>query len=233
MRLDRFLSEATELTRSQAKRALKLREVSVDDVVVRDGASQVSDTQTVRWQGEVLERIGWRYLMLHKPVGVECSLRPTHHPSVLDLIDIPQLDRLHPVGRLDVETSGLLLISDDGKWTHRVTSPNRACVKRYRATLAEPISDKDAERIARRFEAGLTLQGEDRLTRPATFERISEREVLIGVTEGRYHQVRRMMTAVECPLVQLHREAIGPLELDPDLEPGECRYLRPEEVAAF
>lgn len=233
MRLDRFLSEATELTRSQAKRALRQFEVSVDGEVTRDASCQVSDDQVVRWQGDILERVGWRYLMMHKPVGVECSLRPTHHPSVLSLIDIPQIERVHPVGRLDLDTSGLLLISDDGKWTHRVTSPNRACVKRYRATLGEPLAAGEAERIGEQFAEGVELNGDDKPTRPATFEAVSDTEVLIGVTEGRYHLVRRMLTAVGHTVETLHREAIGPLELDPDLEPGECRYLRPEEIAAF
>ncbi|KFF49144.1 16S rRNA pseudouridylate synthase [Gammaproteobacteria bacterium MFB021] len=233
MRLDRFLSEATELTRSQAKRALRQLEVSVDGEVVRDAARQVSDTQDVRWQGAPLARVGWRYLMLHKPVGVECSLRPAHYPSVMSLIEIEQIERLHPVGRLDVDTSGLLLISDDGQWTHRVTSPNRACVKRYRGEIAEAMSESVAAKVAQQFEKGITLQGEEKPTRPATFERVGPHEVLIGVTEGRYHQVRRMMTAVGYPLTSLHREAIGPLSLDPMLEPGECRHLRPEEIAAF
>jgi len=233
MRLDRFLSEATELTRSQAKRALRQFEVSVDGEVTRDAACQVTDDQEILWQGQPLERIGWRYLMMHKPVGVECSLRPTHYPSVLSLVDIPQLERVHPVGRLDVDTSGLLLLSDDGKWTHRVTSPNRACVKRYRATLSEPLAALEAERIAQCFAEGVELNGDDKPTRPATFEAVGEAEVLIGVTEGRYHQVRRMLTAVGQVVETLHREAIGPLELDPDLEPGECRYLRPQEIAAF
>lgn len=233
MRLDRFLSEATELTRSQAKRALRQFEVSVDGEVTRDGARQVTDEQEVRWNEERLERIGMRYLMMHKPVGVECSMRPTHYPSVLSLIDIPQLERLHPVGRLDVDTSGLLLISDDGKWTHRVTSPNHACEKRYRATLSEPLSAADAARVARQFAEGVMLNGDEKPTKPATFEAVGESEVVVGVTEGRYHQIRRMLTAVGYTVVTLHRESIGPLVLDPDLAPGECRHLRPEEIAAF
>ncbi|MDH4573119.1 pseudouridine synthase [Salinicola acroporae] len=233
MRLDRFLSEATELTRSQAKRALRQLEVSVDGETVRDASRQVSDTQDIRWQGAALTRIGWRYLMMHKPVGVECSLRPAHHPSVMSLIEIEQIERLHPVGRLDVDTSGLLLISDDGKWTHRVTSPSHACEKRYRATLGEILSATDAARVARQFAEGVMLNGDEKPTKPATFEAVGESEVIVGVTEGRYHQIRRMLTAVGYTVVTLHRESIGPLVLDPELAPGECRHLRPEEVAAF
>ncbi|WP_110599925.1 pseudouridine synthase [Salinicola lusitanus] len=233
MRLDRFLSEATELTRSQAKRALRQSEVSVDGETVRDASRQVSDTQDIRWQGSALARIGWRYLMMHKPVGVECSLRPAHYPSVMSLIEIEQIERLHPVGRLDVDTSGLLLISDDGKWTHRVTSPNHACEKRYRATLGETLSAADAARVAKQFAEGIMLNGDEKPTKPATFEAVGESEVIVGVTEGRYHQIRRMLTAVGYTVVTLHRESIGPLALDPELAPGECRHLRPEEVAAF
>ncbi|GHB08721.1 pseudouridine synthase [Salinicola rhizosphaerae] len=233
MRLDRYLSEATELTRSQAKRVLRLEEVTVNGEPVKDGARQVSDEDDIRWQEEPITRVGWRYLMMHKPVGVECSLRPTHYPSVMELIEIPQRERLHPVGRLDVETSGLLLITDDGQWTHRVTSPNRACLKRYRATLEAPLSDNVARRLKKRFEAGIVLQGEEQATRPATFERLADHEVVIGVTEGRYHQVRRMTAAVGLSIVTLHRESIGALSLDADLEPGECRFLTAEEIASF
>lgn len=233
MRLDRYLSEATELTRSQAKRVLRLNEVTVDGEIVRDGSRQVSDDDEVRWLGEALSRVGWRYLMIYKPTGVECSLQPTHYPSVMSLIEIPLRDRLHPVGRLDVDTSGLLLVSDDGQWTHRVTAPKRECVKRYRAILAEPMSTDAAVRVAKRFAEGIELHGDEKRTRPASFERLDDYQVLIGVTEGRYHQVRRMLVAVGHPLKSLHREAIGPLELDEDLEPGECRHLTPEEVAAF
>ena len=233
MRLDKFLGETTDLTRSLAKKALHREEVSVDGEVTKNPATQVDKSSDVRWQGESLKLTGLRYLMMHKPLGVECTTRPGRYPTVLELIDLPNVDRLHPAGRLDVETTGLVLLTDDGKWSHRVTSPRKGSAKVYVATLAEPLNEEEGERAIEAFARGIQLDGEDRPTRPAVLELLSPREVRLSITEGKYHQVRRMFAAIGNRVETLHREAIGPLRLDTDLEPGECRFLRPEEIAAF
>ncbi|SHF73843.1 16S rRNA pseudouridine516 synthase [Modicisalibacter ilicicola DSM 19980] len=233
MRLDKFLSETTDLSRSLAKKALHRQEVSVDGQITRNPATQVDESSDVRWQGEPLELTGLRYLMLYKPLGVECTTRPGHYQTVLELIDLPNVDRLHPVGRLDVDTTGLVLLTDDGQWSHRVTSPKRRCAKTYVATLAEPLDAEAGERAVEAFARGLQLEGEDKPTRPAELTLLSPREVRLAIVEGKYHQVRRMFAAIGNRVETLHREAIGPLRLDPDLEPGECRFLRAEEIAAF
>src|SRR5690554_1517379 len=119
MRLDRFLAETTELTRSLAKRALQRGEVSVNGVRIKQAATQVAPTDRVEWQGERLELVGLRYVMLHKPVDVECSSRRGLYPRAVDLIDLPKPERLQVVGRLDVDTTGLVLLTDDGQWSHR------------------------------------------------------------------------------------------------------------------
>jgi 16S rRNA pseudouridine516 synthase len=233
MRLDRFLSETTDLTRSLAKKALHREEVSVDGETVKNPAIKVDATSDVRWLGEPLALVGLRYLMMHKPLGVECTRRPGLYPTVLELIDLPKVERLHPVGRLDVDTSGLVLLTDDGQWTHRVTSPKAKCAKVYVATLAEPLEGDAAKQAIEAFAEGIQLDGEDAPTRPAELAMVSTHEARLSLTEGKYHQVRRMFAAIGNHVASLHRESIGPLELDPDLEPGECRMLRPEEIAAF
>lgn len=233
MRLDKFLCETTDLTRSLAKKALHREEVSVDGQAIKNPATQVSELNDVRWLGEPLELVGVRYLMMHKPLGVECTTRPGLYPTVLELIDLPKVERLHPVGRLDVDTSGLVLLTDDGQWSHRVTSPKTRCAKVYRVALAEPLEDEKAEQAASIFAEGIQLEGEEKPTRPAQLTWISANEACLSITEGKYHQVRRMFAAIGCHVEKLHRESIGPLQLDPDLEPGECRMLRAEEIDAF
>ncbi|QSX33045.1 16S rRNA pseudouridine(516) synthase RsuA [Shewanella avicenniae] len=229
MRLDKFICEATGFTRNLAKRALKQGEVEVDGHVVKDASFKLQPDMMVTLEGALLSLIGMRYIMMHKPLETLCSNVDEVYPSVLNLIDEPLVDRLHFAGRLDADTTGLLLITDDGQWSHRVTSPKRECGKRYRAWLAEPLVE-DAEQ---RFLDGVALNGEKELTRPATLVRISDAEVLLTITEGKYHQVKRMFAAVGNKVTELHREAIGAIELDESLAPGEWRYLTEAEIASI
>lgn len=233
MRLDKFLTETTGLTRSLAKKALHREEVSVNGDTVKNPATQVDEASDVRWLGEPLVLVGLRYLMMHKPLGVECTTRPGRYPTVLELIDLPKVERLHPVGRLDVDTTGLVLLTDDGQWSHRVTSPRSRCAKVYLATLTEPLQGEAAERAIHAFAEGIQLDGEEQLTRPAELVMCAPREARLTIHEGKYHQVRRMFAAIGNHVETLRRESIGPLRLDPELAPGECRMLRPEEIAAF
>lgn len=229
MRLDKFLCDSTDLSRSQARGVLARGEVTLNGEVATRGSVEVGETDEVRWEDELLELIGLRYIMLHKPAGYECTLRNSQYPSVMELLDVDKRDRLHTVGRLDVDTTGLLLITDDGQWTHRIISPRHRCDKVYRAVLAEPLHE-DAENL---FANGLVLNSEDRPTLPAELERIDPRTARLTIQEGKYHQVKRMFAAVGNHVTALHRERIGPLALDADLEPGESRYLTEAEVAVL
>jgi 16S rRNA pseudouridine516 synthase len=233
MRLDRFLAETTVLTRSLAKRALKAGEVEVDGEVARNPASRVDDRQRVAWNGERLALVGPRYLMLHKPLGVECTARRTLYPRAIDLIDLPHAERLNPVGRLDVETTGLLLLTDDGQWSHRVTSPRRRASKVYRVRLADPLQGEALAAALARFAEGVLLDGEEKPTRPAELVMREPAVAELTLHEGKYHQVRRMFGAIGHRVVALHRESIGPIALDAALAPGEWRELTAKEVAAF
>lgn len=229
MRLDRFLSESTDLSRSDARKVLKSGEITVNGEVITKGAYILNEDDVVMWDEEPLALVGLRYLMLNKPAGYECSLKNSLYPSVMTLLDIEKRERLHTVGRLDVDTTGLILITDDGHWTHRIISPKQECDKVYVATLAEPLPDH-AERL---FQEGVLLNGDDKPTLPAVLERIDERTARLTIQEGRYHQVKRMFASLGNLVLTLHRERIGPVSLDADLALGESRYLTPAEVQAL
>lgn len=232
MRLDRFLSETTDLTRSLAKKALHRGEVSLDGEVVKSPAIQVGEANRVVWNGRALALVGLRYVMLHKPAGVECTARRTLYPRAVDLIDLPKAERLQPVGRLDVDTTGLVLLTDDGQWAHRVTSPRRRCGKVYRVTLTEPLQGEALAVAVERFAEGILLDGEEKPTRPAELVMRAPDLAELTLFEGKYHQVKRMFAAIGNHVLALHREAVGPLTLG-GLPEGAWRELSAEEIAAF
>ena len=171
--------------------------------------------------------------MMHKPLEVECTARRGLYPRVIDLIDLPKVERLQPVGRLDVDTTGLLLLTDDGQWSHRVTSPRHRCAKVYIAELAEPMEGSAAEWAINQVEEGLLLDGEETPTQPAVLRFITPQQAELTITEGRYHQVKRMFAALGNHVNALHRRSIGDVVLPDDLAPGEWRELTPEEIASF
>lgn len=230
MRLDRFLAETTDLTRSLAKKAMQRGEVRVNDAIVKQPAMHLEPTDRVYWKDEHLTLVGLRYVMLHKPAGVECTSRRGLYPRAVDLIDLPKPERLQPVGRLDVDTTGLVLLTDDGQWAHRITSPRKRCGKVYRARLAEPLAQPDDAVV--RFREGILLEGEEKPTLPAELRVRAPTEVELTLYEGRYHQVKRMFAALGNAVVALHRESIGTLALG-DLAEGDWRELREDEIRSF
>ncbi len=229
MRLDKFVCDCTGLTRSQAGKLIRQGEVSVNGVICKQPAQQLQATDQVMLDDERLELTGPRYIMLHKPAGYVCSTDDPDHNTVFMLLDEPALDKLHTVGRLDLDTTGLLLITDDGQWSHKISSPRHHCAKTYRAWLADPV---EPTAIAL-FAEGVMLRGETQPTKPAQLQIVSPTESLLPIHEGRYHQVKRMFAALGNKVVRLHREQVGPLTLDAELAEGEYRFLHPDEVAAF
>ena len=184
----------------------------------------------IRIDGEVLDPPPGLILMLHKPAGYTCSTKD-HGRLIYELLPDRFRDRdpvLSSVGRLDRDTSGMLLMTDDGQWSHRITSPRHHCEKTYLVTLENPVSDDTAEQ----FTKGVQLHNEKDLTQPAVLEVITPTEVRLTITEGRYHQVKRMFAAVGNRVIGLHRERIGAIALDSDMEPGEYRPLTEEEIAS-
>ncbi|ABO24841.1 16S rRNA pseudouridine(516) synthase RsuA [Shewanella loihica] len=228
MRLDKFISESTQLTRSLAKKALHRGEVTVDGQVIKDGSFKLNESQQVCLDGEPISLIGPRFIMLHKPADTLCSTVDEVYPSVLNLLDLPHKEDLHIAGRLDADTTGLVLITSDGQWSHRVTSPKRECGKTYLVQLADPLKAEWVEQ----FATGLALRSEEGLTKPATLELLGSHEARLTITEGKYHQVKRMFAAVGNKVVGLHRESVGEIVLDESLAPGEWRYLTEAEIAS-
>ena len=229
MRLDKFICDCTELTRSQAGKVIRQGLVTVDQQLCKQPATQVKATQQIELDGELLQIIGLRYFVMHKPAGYVCSTDDPDHNTIFALMDEPMQSRLHTVGRLDLDTTGLLLITDDGQWSHQISSPKHECAKTYRAWLADPV---DASAIAL-FEAGVMLNGEKHPTKPAQLEIVTPQECLLTIHEGRYHQVKRMFAAIGNKVVKLHREQIGSFKLGDDLAEGEYRELTAAGAAAF
>jgi 16S rRNA pseudouridine516 synthase len=228
IRLDHLLSRATDLSRKQAKIEIRKQRVSLQGQVVRDPSLLVDSDASIEWQGELLGLPASLYLMMHKPVGLVCARSDPMQATELDLLPEDIAERVHIVGRLDKDTTGLLLLTDDGAWSHRVSSPRRGCGKVYIAELAEDLV-ADAEQ---RFAGGMQLRSEKKTTRPAQLERLAPRLARVVLHEGRYHQVRRMFAALGNRVTALHRLSIGGLELDGQLQPGEWRELSDAEVAA-
>ncbi|AMO57918.1 16S rRNA pseudouridylate synthase [Endozoicomonas montiporae] len=226
MRLDKYLCESTELSRAEAKRLLRGGDVTCNGKVIKSGSFKVPEAAEVRIEGNLLSLRGLRYIMLNKPVDFISSTTDDDYPSVLNLLDIDKISTLHIAGRLDVDTTGLLLITDDGQWSHKLMSPKKVCGKRYRVELTDPIQDDAVETFAN----GVGLRGEKTVTKPAKLEILSPTEVLLTITEGKYHQVKRMFAAIGNKVERLHREQVGQIELDESLAPGEWRYLTAEEV---
>lgn len=232
MRLDKFLHNTLGISRSQASQILKSGSVTINDKIEKSGAYKLTETDVVKMDGETLvdHFSQATYVMLHKPEGYVCTNDDPVHPCVTRLLnDIPNARDLHSAGRLDVDTTGLVLLTNDGQWSHRVTSPRKECGKTYRVWLADPVG-KDT---CQRFANGILLRNEIHMTRPAKLTLITPTEVLLTIHEGKYHQVKRMFAAEGNKVVRLHREAIGQIELDATLAEGEYRLLSVDEIALF
>jgi len=229
MRLDKYLAHATGLTRSRAHGMIRSGRVRVDGKVVKVIGFKVPDGAEVTLCDQSIAVGGKRYIMLNKPTDVVCATTDASHKTVIDLLQIDNKKELHVAGRLDIDTTGLVLITDDGDWSHRVTSPKHSVGKTYLATLAEPVE----ESLIEQFAEGLELRNENKKTLPARLEIIAPTQVRLTLSEGKYHQVKRMFAAVGNRVVELHRESIGAVQLDKTLEPGQWRELTSEEVEAL
>jgi len=229
MRLDKFVCDCTGLTRSQAGKLIRQGEILLNGVLCKQPAQQIKDSDVVLLDDEPLQLTGPRYILLHKPTGYVCSTDDPDHNTVFVLLEEPNVEKLHTVGRLDLDTTGLLLITDDGQWSHKISSPKHQCAKTYRAWLADPVEDS----AIALFAEGVMLRGEKDLTKPAQLEIVSPTECLLTIHEGRYHQVKRMFAAIGNKVVRLHRERVGSLALDESLAEGEYRFLSADEVASF
>ena len=236
VRLDRLLSGLGYGSRREIAALAKAGRIAWDGTPVRDGDRKVAAgpdlSRRLSVDGEPCDPAPGIVIVMNKPLGLVCSHKEAG-PLVYDLLPSRWRSRTPPIssiGRLDKDTSGLLLLTDDGAFLHRVISPRSHVPKRYLADLARPLSGDEAER----FGSGtLMLEGEDKPLAPAELEPLTETRARLTIHEGRYHQVRRMFAAVGNHVTALHREAIGGFDLPSDLAPGSWRLMQEDERAAL
>lgn len=235
-RLDKLLSGLGYGSRREVESLIDRDRVLLDGEPILDCAMKLELTETLRTRitidGEPLDPLPNMVIMLNKPLGMTCS----HKESGALIYDLfpsrwkrrdPQLSS---IGRLDKETTGLLLLTDDGKLLHKIISPKYHVPKTYLVKLSQPLRADAASMFA---SGSLMLEGEDKPLLPAELEIISPTEARVTVHEGRYHQVRRMFAAIENRVVDLHRESVGGLTLPADLKPGEYRQLNTDDITAI
>ncbi|GAA81760.1 MULTISPECIES: 16S rRNA pseudouridine(516) synthase RsuA [Pseudoalteromonas] len=225
-RLDKFISHLAEMPRTQARASIKRKEVSVNGEIITSHNFQLAQQDEVLHQGTPLVFLGKRYYMLNKPVGYVCANSDELHKTVFDLLDEPNMSDFHVAGRLDIDTTGLVIITNDGDWSHKITSPKSNKFKTYLVETQEPITDEALEQL----RTGVMLHNEKDLTRPAIAERLANYGLRLSISEGKYHQVKRMLYAVDNKVVELHREQIAGIKLDENLASGEYRLLTADEI---
>lgn len=234
-RIDKLLSGLGYGSRAEMAKLARIGGITLDGAEVADVSKRIAVTPdlTARMtvSGRPLDPVPGLAILMHKPLGVTCSHKEDG-ALVFDLLP-SRFRRRDPaistVGRLDKQTSGLLLLTDDGDLLHRIISPKRHVAKVYRATLARPLEGHEAALFA---SGELMLEGDDKPLSPAVLEPVSATEARLTVTEGRYHQVRRMFAAVGNHVEALHRERVGGLSLPDDMGPGQWRLMTPDEIAA-
>lgn len=228
MKLSRILSNQNGVSRKRANTLIAAGQATVDGRVCTDPAHDVSRFATVRVSGTLVQAGEPAvYLMLHKPAGYLSATEDDQHPTVLELVAAELRSGLHIAGRLDRASTGLLILTNDGNWSRRLTEPRIKLPKVYRVTTALPITP---DTVAR-FSEGIWFDYEQLRTSPAGLEIIGTTEARVTIYEGRYHQVKRMFHAAGNRVVALHREQMGDIRLDPDLHPGDYRVLSHRETA--
>jgi 16S rRNA pseudouridine516 synthase len=230
LRIDKMLANLGYGSRKEVKQLLKSGSVKIDDVVVKDAKQHVDpEKQTVTLNGEVIEYREFIYLMMNKPQGVLSATEDNHTETVIDLLELEdQVYEPFPVGRLDKDTEGLLLITNDGQLAHRLLAPKKHVPKTYFAVIEGEVTEADITAFAN----GVTLD-DGYETKPGELNILKSgirSDIELTITEGKFHQVKRMFEAVGKRVVYLQRISMGPLELDETLELGEYRELTDEEI---
>ncbi|KGX89172.1 pseudouridine synthase [Pontibacillus litoralis] len=230
MRIDKLLANMGYGTRKDVKKLLKSGVVRIDDVMIKDAKTQVSpENQEVTVSGEAVEYREFIYLMMNKPQGLISATEDAYDTTVVDVLEPEdQVFAPFPVGRLDKDTEGLLIITNDGKLAHQLLSPKKEVGKRYYAVIDGAVTEDDVAA----FATGVTLE-DGYETKPAQLEILSSgdtSEIELVITEGKFHQVKRMFESVGKRVTFLKRMSMAGLPLDEDLEPGEYRELNDEEI---
>ena len=226
MRLDQFVSQAANLPRSLTQIAIRQGRVQVEGQRVTKPQLHIDEDAVVQLDGVPIRLAGLLYIMLHKPVDIVSATEDPSHRTVLSLVNHSHQHTLHIVGRLDKDTTGLILLTNDGNWSHKITAPKSHVAKTYLATLAEPLHEAAATQLLR----GVQLHGEKGLNAASRVDILANGQVRLTIHEGKYHQVKRMLAAVNNRVTALHREQIGGLSLDAQLPLGAWRELTADEV---
>lgn len=231
MRLDKYIQRLRGCGKSAARLKIAGGEVTVEGQEIRDNLYEVHKLDRVELTGveiEMDDHLERKYILLNKPAGCVSATTDPEHQTVVDLIAESYAATLHLAGRLDKESTGMLILTNDGQWSRRITEPKGSVPKRYLVTTEKPIS----EETAGRFADGIYFAYEDITTLPAEIEMVAENQAVMTIYEGKYHQIKRMFHAVGNRVIGLHRLSIGELELG-ELESGKYRELSADEVSIF
>lgn len=222
IRLDALISNSGAYSRSEIKVLVKKGRVSVDGQTVKDYSLKIPETASVAVDGKVLDTEKYIYIMLNKPAGYISATEG--EKNVIDLVPESMFRKgLFPVGRLDKDTEGLILITNDGDFSHSLMSPNKNIIKTYRAVLERSVTESDTEAFAK----GITLRDGTEF-KPAVLRSDGEKTGIVEISEGKYHQVKLMFAATDNKVLYLERLSIGGLTLEPSLKRGECLRMTPE-----
>ncbi len=228
-RLDKIISTQLNIPRSVARKHIRWGKVSVDGKVLRDPAVQVSPESAIEYRGQAVVYKEHIYIIMNKPKGVLSASNDKSRETVVDIVpDDLRRNGLAPVGRLDKDTTGLLIITDDGDFAHNVISPKKNVIKTYEVLLDGEITDD----MIPVFEEGIVL-ADGTKCRPAVLKRIAENKAEIKISEGKYHQIKRMFGTVGLGVNELKRTALGGLKLPEELGEGECRELSESEISCI
>lgn len=229
MRLDKYLTYALSLSRNDSRKLIKSKRITVNDKEVYKNDLYLNDGDYVKLDGEIIVYKEFIYLMMNKPSGYVCANTDNLHKTVFDLIDGFEKYNLFTVGRLDIDTTGLLLITNNGSFAHKLTSPKYECEKKYYVETDIDFENEDIEKML----SGLLLYEEkDKpfISKPAKLEIIEKNKGYITITEGKYHQVKKLCKACGKTVTALKRVSMGDLKLDESLELGSYRELTDKEL---
>lgn len=224
-RLDRFISQNSDFTLSDTRLLIAQKRILLDGGVAHSIQQKVNEFTHVVLDGKCLKNNNPVYIMLNKPQGVVSATKDLKHPTVLDLIEHPQKNQMHIVGRLDFHTTGLMLLTNDGAWSRKISLPESKLEKRYEVTVSKPLSDD----YITAFREGIYFAYENITTQPACLEILSEYTARLTLIEGKYHQVKRMFGFFDNEVLALHRVSVGHLSVG-ELGVGHSRLLTIEEA---
>jgi 16S rRNA pseudouridine516 synthase len=230
-RLDRLISRRLSISNKAVRELLVCKKIIVDGEIASLMNQVVGQFTSVVVDGTVIQQRQPVYLMMNKPKGVVSATKDDKHTTVLDLVDHPLKNELHIAGRLDFNTTGLLLLTNAGAWSKQLSLPENHIIKKYRVTLKNKISPNDVLAYQKKFREGVFLSPENITTRPAVLLALNLNTVELSICEGRYHQVKRMFGFFQNEVLALHRLSVGNIEVEGDLALGQYRVLTSREIS--